>query len=56
MLLVVVLFGYFPWVSFGLNAFDTQPWFVLFGMMWLLFFRIKIKRDYLKIFICIFYQ
>ena len=27
--IICAFIGFFPWVSFNLNAFDTQPWFLL---------------------------
>lgn len=43
-----VLFCAIPWVNFGLNGMDSQPWPLLFGLLFLLFLNHKINsRKYL---------
>jgi hypothetical protein len=30
---IFVFFSTFPWVSFGTNSMDTQPWFIILGLL-----------------------
>lgn len=36
LMLLAVVAAFFPWVSFGTNALDTQPWFLVVGGIYLL--------------------
>ena len=50
--LMFIILVFFPWVSFGLNSFDVQPWILFFGLAIVLIF-IKRQGDLLFLLVVI---
>ncbi len=46
--MLMIFFSFIPWVHFGLNSRDSQPWPVLFASLFIIFSpQINFKREYL---------
>ena len=43
---LIIFFAIFPWVSFGLNQLDSQPW-ILFTLIIYYFYIQKVENLYL---------
>lgn len=45
---IFVFFSTFPWVSFGTNNMDTQPWFIILGVLFIISTpKLSIKKNVL---------
>ena len=48
---IFLIFGMIPWVNFGLNNYDSQPWTFIFSIIFLtLIVEVKLPKYSLSIF------
>ncbi len=55
LLIVLILFSLFPYISFGLNTMDTQPWYILVSLFFIILNMHKIKFNFEDSCLLIFY-
>ena len=54
-LFLIFIFALFPYISFGLNTMDTQPWYIFLSIFFVIINLHNIKFNFMDVCLLIFY-